>query len=100
MSMRSTLRAFRLPWTCSRWCPSSRSSCRWSAAAGMAGTYGTKVEKYDIAMDVEKGLWEQAKAARPDFIVCDSETCRCHIAKATGLPVYHPVQVLDHVYSA
>ncbi len=65
---------------------------------GMAGTYGTKVEKYDIAMDVGNGLWEQAKATRPDFIVCDSETCRWHIAKATGLPVYHPVQVLDHAY--
>jgi glycerol-3-phosphate dehydrogenase subunit C len=65
---------------------------------GMAGTYGTKAEKYDIAMDVGAGLWEQAKAVRPDFIVCDSETCRWHIAKATGLPVYHPVQVLDHAY--
>jgi glycerol-3-phosphate dehydrogenase subunit C len=65
---------------------------------GMAGTYGTKVEKYDIAMDVGKGLWEQAKTVKPDFIVCDSETCRWHIARATGLPVYHPVQVLDHAY--
>jgi glycerol-3-phosphate dehydrogenase subunit C len=65
---------------------------------GMAGTYGTKVEKYDIAMDVGKGLWEQARTVKPDFIVCDSETCRWHIAKATGLPVYHPVQVLDHAY--
>jgi len=65
---------------------------------GMAGTYGTKAEKYDIAMDVGEGLWEQAKATRPDFIVCDSETCRWHIAKATGLPVYHPLQVLDHAY--
>ncbi len=65
---------------------------------GMAGTYGTKVEKYDIAMDVGKGLWEQARTVEPDFIVCDSETCRWHIAKATGLPVYHPVQVLDRAY--
>jgi glycerol-3-phosphate dehydrogenase subunit C len=67
---------------------------------GMAGTYGTKVEKYDIAMDVGDGLWEQARTTRPDFIVCDSETCRWFIAKATGLPVYHPVQVLDRAYRA
>jgi glycerol-3-phosphate dehydrogenase subunit C len=66
---------------------------------GMAGTYGTKVEKYGIAMDVGRGLWEQARTLRPDFIVCDSETCRWHIARATGLPVYHPVQVLDHAYT-
>jgi glycerol-3-phosphate dehydrogenase subunit C len=67
---------------------------------GMAGTYGTKVEKYHIAMDVGNGLWEQARTTKPDFIVCDSETCRWHIAKATGLPVYHPVQVLDRAYKA
>ena len=66
---------------------------------GMAGTYGTKAEKYGIAMDVGAGLWRQAKELEPDFIVCDSETCRWHIAKATGLPVYHPVQVLDRAYA-
>jgi glycerol-3-phosphate dehydrogenase subunit C len=72
----------------------SRAGC-----CGTAGTYGTKVEKYQIAMDVGAPLFEQVAAARPDFVVCDSETCRWHIAKATGLPVYHPVQVLDHAYA-
>jgi glycerol-3-phosphate dehydrogenase subunit C len=71
----------------------SRAGC-----CGTAGTYGTKVEKYQIAMDVGAGLFEQVRQARPDFVVCDSETCRWHIAKATGLPVYHPVQVLDRAY--
>ena len=51
-------------------------------------------------MDVGRGLWEQASTAKPDFIVCDSETCRWHIAAATRLPVYHPVQVLDRAYRA
>jgi glycerol-3-phosphate dehydrogenase subunit C len=72
----------------------SRAGC-----CGTAGTYGTKVEKYQIAMDVGAGLFGQIAEARPDFVVCDSETCRWHIAKATGLPVYHPVQVLDRAYS-
>ena len=71
----------------------SRAGC-----CGIAGTYGTKVEKYQIAMDVGAGLFDQVGQARPDFVVCDSETCRWHIAKATGLPVYHPVQVLDRAY--
>jgi glycerol-3-phosphate dehydrogenase subunit C len=65
---------------------------------GMAGTYGTKVEKYQIAMDVGDSLWKQARELAPDFLVCDSETCRWHIARATGLPVLHPVQVLDRAY--
>jgi glycerol-3-phosphate dehydrogenase subunit C len=72
----------------------SRAGC-----CGTAGTYGTKVEKYQIAMDVGQTLFDQVEATRPDFVVCDSETCRWHIAKATGLPVYHPVQVLDRAYS-
>ena len=71
----------------------SRTGC-----CGTAGTYGTKVEKYQIAMDVGRPLFEQAAEARADFVVCDSETCRWHIAKSTGLPVYHPVQVLERAY--
>jgi glycerol-3-phosphate dehydrogenase subunit C len=71
-----------------------------AGCCGTAGTYGTKVEKYQIAMDVGRTLFDQVAETRPDFVVCDSETCRWHIAKATGLPVYHPVQVLDHAYSA
>jgi glycerol-3-phosphate dehydrogenase subunit C len=71
----------------------SRSGC-----CGTAGTYGTKVEKYQIAMDVGRPLFEQVADVRADFVVCDSETCRWHIAKSTGLPVYHPVQVLDRAY--
>jgi glycerol-3-phosphate dehydrogenase subunit C len=71
-----------------------------AGCCGTAGTYGTKVEKYQIAMDVGRTLFDQVAETRPDFVVCDSETCRWHIAEATGLPVYHPVQVLDHAYSA
>jgi glycerol-3-phosphate dehydrogenase subunit C len=71
----------------------SRSGC-----CGTAGTYGTKVEKYQIAVDVGRPLFQQAADARADFMVCDSETCRWHIAKSTGLPVYHPIQVLDRAY--
>jgi glycerol-3-phosphate dehydrogenase subunit C len=72
----------------------SRAGC-----CGTAGTYGTKVEKYQIAMDVGTGLFRQIAESGADFVVCDSETCRWHIAEATGLPVYHPVQVLDRAYS-
>jgi glycerol-3-phosphate dehydrogenase subunit C len=71
----------------------SRSGC-----CGTAGTYGTKVEKYQIAQDVGRPLFDQVASFGADFVVCDSETCRWHIAKSTGLPVYHPVQVLDHAY--
>jgi glycerol-3-phosphate dehydrogenase subunit C len=61
---------------------------------GVAGTYGLKREKYDIAMKVGAGLFEQIADAAPDRAVCDSETCRWQIEKATSVSTVHPVEVL------
>ncbi len=54
------------------------------ACCGMAGTYGLKKEKYDIAMKVGQPLFTMVRDTNPDFAVCDSETCRWQIEKATG----------------
>jgi glycerol-3-phosphate dehydrogenase subunit C len=69
-----------------------------ATCCGIAGTYGLKNEKYEIAMDVGKGLFAQIAAARPDLAVCDSETCRWHIEAATGVPSVHPVELLHRAY--
>ena len=61
---------------------------------GVAGTYGLKREKYDIAMKVGAGLFGEIAAATPDRAVCDSETCRWQIEQATGVRTVHPVEVL------
>jgi glycerol-3-phosphate dehydrogenase subunit C len=61
---------------------------------GVAGTYGLKREKYDIAMKVGSGLFAQIADAGPDRVVCDSETCRWQIQHATGVRSVHPVEVL------
>jgi glycerol-3-phosphate dehydrogenase subunit C len=61
---------------------------------GVAGTYGLKREKYDIAMKVGAGLFEQIADTGPDRAVCDSETCRWQIEKATSVSTVHPVEVL------
>jgi glycerol-3-phosphate dehydrogenase subunit C len=65
-----------------------------ATCCGVAGTYGLKKEKYDIAMDVGAGLFRQIGEARPEFAVCDSETCRWHIEKATGVQSVHPIEIL------
>jgi glycerol-3-phosphate dehydrogenase subunit C len=65
-----------------------------ATCCGVAGTYGIKREKYDIAMNVGSGLFEQIGEARPDLAVCDSETCRWHIEAATGVRNVHPVEML------
>jgi glycerol-3-phosphate dehydrogenase subunit C len=65
---------------------------------GIAGTYGLKREKYDIAMAVGAGLFDSVRAARPDAAACDSETCRWQITHATGVPSVHPIELLYRSY--
>ncbi len=65
-----------------------------ATCCGVAGTYGVKREKYDIAMKVGAGLFGQIAGAGPDLAVCDSETCRWHIEQATGVRTVHPIEVL------
>jgi glycerol-3-phosphate dehydrogenase subunit C len=65
-----------------------------ATCCGIAGTYGLKNEKYEIAMDVGAGLFRQIEDAKPDLAVCDSETCRWHIEQATGVKTVHPVEIL------
>ena len=65
-----------------------------ATCCGVAGTYGLKKEKFGIAMDVGAGLFRQIADAGPDGSVCDSETCRWHIAGATRRAVGHPVELL------
>jgi len=65
---------------------------------GVAGTYGVKREKYDISMAVGDRLFSDIRDAAPDLVLCDSETCRWHIAKATGFTVIHPLELLHRAY--
>jgi glycerol-3-phosphate dehydrogenase subunit C len=65
---------------------------------GIAGTYGLKREKYEIAMRVGEDLFRQVKQADPDVTACDSETCRWQIAHGTGVSAVHPVELLHRAY--
>jgi glycerol-3-phosphate dehydrogenase subunit C len=65
-----------------------------ATCCGVAGTYGLKREKYEIAMKVGAGLFEQVTGNGSDRAVCDSETCRWQIEHATGVKTVHPVEML------
>ncbi len=69
-----------------------------AVCCGIAGTYGLKAEKYDIAMEVGRSLFEQVRASGAPLSVCDSETCRWQIAAATDRPSVHPVEMLHRAY--
>jgi glycerol-3-phosphate dehydrogenase subunit C len=69
-----------------------------AACCGIAGTYGYKKEKYEIAMQVGEPLFEFIKEHDSPFVICDSETCRWQITHATGKPAVHPVELLALSY--
>ena len=69
-----------------------------ASCCGVAGTYGLKKEKYAISMEVGSTLFGQIERAAPDLAVCDSETCRWHIEKATGVKSVHPIEILHRAY--
>jgi glycerol-3-phosphate dehydrogenase subunit C len=67
---------------------------------GIAGTYGLKKEKYDIAMAVGAPLFEKIQERGAAAAACDSETCRWQIESATGVRTRHPVEFLLDAYRA
>ena len=67
---------------------------------GIAGTYGLKREKYDIAMRVGAPLFDRIGASGATTAACDSETCRWQIQAATGVTTRHPVEILADAYRA
>jgi glycerol-3-phosphate dehydrogenase subunit C len=67
---------------------------------GVAGTYGLKKEKYDIAMAVGDPLFRRVREAGAARAACDSETCRWQIERATSTPMKHPIEILAAAYAA
>lgn len=67
---------------------------------GIAGTYGYKVEKYQIAMDVGVELFDfvEAQGDGVEYTACDSETCRWQLEHGTDLPSRHPIEILAAAY--
>jgi glycerol-3-phosphate dehydrogenase subunit C len=69
-----------------------------AACCGVAGTYGYKKEKYDVAMAVGEPLFQFVRQKGAPLVVCDSETCRWQITHATGIPCIHPAELLAAAY--
>lgn len=61
---------------------------------GIAGTYGLKKEKFDVAQAVGKPLFDMVKETNPDLAACETETCRWQIRQGSGADVIHPVEII------
>ena len=71
-----------------------------AACCGIAGTYGLKREKYQIAMDVGRPLFEFLRDSGAELALCDSETCRWQISHGAGIAARHPIEILRDAYRA
>ena len=65
-----------------------------AACCGIAGTYGLKKEKYDVAQAVGKPLFDMVKRSGAKLAACDTETCRWQIETSTGVTTVHPVHLI------
>jgi len=63
---------------------------------GMGGTFGLKAGPlgYELSMAVGKPLFDKFLQAKVDAIVTESSVCAIQLAEGTGLPVYHPLELM------
>jgi glycerol-3-phosphate dehydrogenase subunit C len=66
---------------------------------GVAGRYGLKKEKHDIAMAVGEPLFRHIREPAALRAACDSETCSWQIELATSTPVKHQIEILAEAYA-
>lgn len=69
-----------------------------TACCGLAGSYGYKAERYQIAMDVGAELFDFVRASGSDLAICDSEICRWQIAHGADVQMQHPIELLREAY--
>jgi glycerol-3-phosphate dehydrogenase subunit C len=65
---------------------------------GIAGTFGVKVEKYDLSMKIGSRLFEAVRAAGSDSVLADCETCRMQVEHGAGASSAHPIEILARAY--
>ena len=63
---------------------------------GMGGTYGLKAKNFATSRAITDPVAQRILASGAEAVVTSCGMCRTQLAGATGLPVYHPMEVLAH----
>jgi glycerol-3-phosphate dehydrogenase subunit C len=61
---------------------------------GMGGTFGLKERHGDLSRAIAEPVLRKVRQARAEAIVTSCGMCRTQLAHGTGLPVYHPMELL------
>lgn len=65
---------------------------------GISGTFGVKVEKYELSMQIGSRLFEAVRTAGSDAVLADCETCRMQVEHGSGAHSAHPLEILARAY--
>jgi glycerol-3-phosphate dehydrogenase subunit C len=69
-----------------------------AGCCGVAGNYGFKDDKYEIAMAIGDALFHKIKNSGADAVVSECATCRLQIHQATGIKTLHPITLVRRAY--
>ena len=61
---------------------------------GMGGTYGLKAKNAAICAEIAQPVFDRVRESGAEAIVTSCGMCRTQLAHGTGLPVYHPMELL------
>ena len=65
---------------------------------GMGGTFGIKSANTATSDAIARETVDHILAAKPEAIVTSCGMCRTQLEKQTGLPVYHPMELLAEAF--
>jgi len=63
---------------------------------GLGGLYGFKKENYPVAEAIGSDLAKAVARIKPEMVLTDCEGCRMQLRHLTGLPVIHPLQLINN----
>ena len=66
--------------------------------SGMAGTFGLKVENYDLSLEAGRPMLQELTDPSLQYGSTECSTCRVQMEDATGKRTLHPVQYLALAY--
>jgi FAD/FMN-containing dehydrogenase/Fe-S oxidoreductase len=69
-----------------------------AGCCGMGGTFGLKAKNRDVSGGIGLNLKNFILENNFDLCITECSSCRMQIEQLTGLPVYHPVEVLCNAY--
>jgi glycerol-3-phosphate dehydrogenase subunit C len=71
-----------------------------TTCCGMGGTFGVKAKNADLSGTIAEAVVERIRASGAEAVVTSCGMCRTQLASGTGLPVYHPMELLAESLAA